>query len=64
MAIQSESGRACPFARVRKRWRAAEWDLPSYYSNPIPEPADTGLCGDWCQLFDDDTHDCRLVQEE
>ena len=63
MGIPSESGRACPFARVRKRWHPVDLDFPAYYSNPMPASADTGLCGDWCQLFNDETRDCKLIEE-
>ena len=61
MAIWSRRGRACPFASKRQTLRIPQTSGQEYF---YPEPENTGDCGDWCQLFDDETLDCKLVKEE
>uniref|UniRef100_A0A6M3KMX6 Uncharacterized protein n=1 Tax=viral metagenome TaxID=1070528 RepID=A0A6M3KMX6_9ZZZZ len=57
--VWSRKGRACPFARARKEWEPSPY--ASYAYVRFPSSADSGRCGDWCQLFDDDVQDCKLT---
>ena len=58
MAEWSVEGLECPFA-TRKTREAVGWVL----TRPVEWEAVRVHCGDWCQLFDKNVQDCRLVTQ-
>jgi len=61
LLMESKRGKICPFWGCQPT-RTTNWD--SFTGWPIDriEQVDR-VCGDWCQLFDTKTLDCRLATE-